>query len=238
MDLNKIGVFISALRKQKDMTQKELAEKIGITDKAVSRWETGKGFPDVSLLKPLAEALGVSISDIVMGEKIEIEKERAVEIMDNTVISTLDYSQREISKSMRWKYIAIASICAFVLLLVAANFYITVFGTFQGLGEMIYIMLMFLVIPIGTPIIIYAVKRISSRISLRKILWISPLVALAIGMIASAIFHPNFFSDLFVDYYDTSRKEILGFIVPVHCIVSVSFTILCYAVYRLRTRKG
>ena len=60
MDLNKTGLFISAMRKQKDMTQKDLADKIGITDKAVSRWETGKGFPDVSLLTPLAEALGVS----------------------------------------------------------------------------------------------------------------------------------------------------------------------------------
>ena len=46
MDLNKTGMFISTLRKQKDMTQKDLADKIGVTDKSVSQLETGKGFPD------------------------------------------------------------------------------------------------------------------------------------------------------------------------------------------------
>lgn len=111
MDLNKTGLFISALRKQKDMTQKDLAERIGVTDKAVSRWETGKGFPDVSLLTILAGTLDVSVSEIVMGEKIEVKEENAIEIMDKTVKDTLDYSQREIMKSTRWKYIAITALC-------------------------------------------------------------------------------------------------------------------------------
>lgn len=51
MDLKKTGLFISGMRKEKSMTQKELAERLSVTDKAVSRWETGKGFPDVSILK-------------------------------------------------------------------------------------------------------------------------------------------------------------------------------------------
>ena len=108
MDLNKTGLFISAMRKQKDMTQKELAEIIGITDKAVSRWETGKGFPDVSLLSSLAEALDVSISEIIMGEKIKIEEKGAIDIMDKTIKDTLAYTQREIVKSKRWKNVAIS----------------------------------------------------------------------------------------------------------------------------------
>jgi transcriptional regulator with XRE-family HTH domain len=90
-------MFIAALRKQREMTQKELADVIGITDKAVSRWETGKGFPDVSLLIPISEELGVSIAEIIMGEKIE---ERTVEIMDKALIGTLEYSQRKI-KTLR-----------------------------------------------------------------------------------------------------------------------------------------
>ena len=57
MDLNKTGLFIAYRRKQKGLTQKDLSEKIGVTDKAVSRWETGRGFPDVSLLEALAEVL-------------------------------------------------------------------------------------------------------------------------------------------------------------------------------------
>jgi len=81
MDLNKTGLFISALRKQNGLTQKELAEKIGVTDKAVSRWETGKGFPDVSILKLLAEVLNVSITEIVNGEKPYLKILRKSRIM-------------------------------------------------------------------------------------------------------------------------------------------------------------
>ncbi len=62
MDKNITGRFIAELRKQKGFTQKELAEKLMVTDKAISRWETGKGLPDTSLLKPLGDVLGVSIT--------------------------------------------------------------------------------------------------------------------------------------------------------------------------------
>ena len=58
MDADATGRFIAELRKQKGYTQKELAEKLMVTDKAVSRWETGKGLPDTSLLSPLGDALG------------------------------------------------------------------------------------------------------------------------------------------------------------------------------------
>ena len=115
MDLNKTGLFISFLRKQKDMTQNELAEKIGVTDKAVSRWETGRGFPDISLLPSISEVLGVSISEIVMGERIETEETGVMDIMDKTVIDTLDYSQREIVKSKLWKYAVIGLLGGVVL---------------------------------------------------------------------------------------------------------------------------
>lgn len=92
MDLIKTGLFISILRKQKNMTQKELAEKIGVTDKAVSRWETGKGFPDVSILKTLAEVLNVSVTEIVNGEKTTLEN--IEERSDNAIIEALSYSKR------------------------------------------------------------------------------------------------------------------------------------------------
>lgn len=67
MDAHKTGRFIAELRKQKGLTQKELAEKLMVTDKAVSRWETGKGFPDTSLLAPLGEVLGVSANELLSG---------------------------------------------------------------------------------------------------------------------------------------------------------------------------
>ena len=71
MDKNTTGRFIAELRKQKGFTQKELAEKLMVTDKAISRWETGKGLPDTSLLKPLGDVLGVSITELLSGKRIE-----------------------------------------------------------------------------------------------------------------------------------------------------------------------
>ena len=69
MDATKIGTFIAAERRAKGWTQKRLAEELQLTDKAVSRWETGKGLPDVSLLLPLAAALGVSVGELLAGER-------------------------------------------------------------------------------------------------------------------------------------------------------------------------
>lgn len=74
MDNIRIGKFISQRRKELGYNQKELAEKLNITDKAVSKWETGRSAPDVSMLIPLAEVLGVSVTEILNGEKISEEK--------------------------------------------------------------------------------------------------------------------------------------------------------------------
>ena len=64
------GATIKTLRETKGLTQSELAEKIGVTAKAVSKWETGKGLPDISLLEPLAAALGTSIIELMNGQPI------------------------------------------------------------------------------------------------------------------------------------------------------------------------
>ena len=92
MDKNITGRFIAELRKQKGFTQKELADKLMVTDKAISRWETGKGLPDTSLLKPLGDVLGVSIIELLSGKRIEEVdmKEQA----DNIILESLNYSKR------------------------------------------------------------------------------------------------------------------------------------------------
>ena len=74
MDLDKIGKFIALNRKNNGLTQEQLAEKLGVTNKTISRWETGKYMPDLSLLKPLSEELGVTLNELLSGEKIEKEK--------------------------------------------------------------------------------------------------------------------------------------------------------------------
>ena len=92
MDKNTTGRFIAELRKQKGFTKKELAENLMVTDKAISRWETGKGLPDTSLLKPLGDVLGVSVTELLSGKKIEEVdmKERA----DKIILEALNYSKR------------------------------------------------------------------------------------------------------------------------------------------------
>ena len=64
------GNTIRQLRENRNLTQAELAEKIGVSSKTVSKWETGKGLPDISLLQPLAEALGISVIELMNGERI------------------------------------------------------------------------------------------------------------------------------------------------------------------------
>lgn len=71
MDNLQFGAFVAQLRKERGMTQKELADILHVTDKAVSKWETGKGFPDTKLLEPLARALGVSLVELMRGERLE-----------------------------------------------------------------------------------------------------------------------------------------------------------------------
>ena len=67
MDAGKTGKFIAKKRKDLNMTQNELAEKLHITDKAVSKWERGLSFPDISILIPLAEILNISLYDLLKG---------------------------------------------------------------------------------------------------------------------------------------------------------------------------
>ena len=70
MDKYVTGAVIRRLRESRKMTQEELAERIHVSGKAVSKWETGHGFPDVSLLEPLADALGISVIELLSGEDV------------------------------------------------------------------------------------------------------------------------------------------------------------------------
>ncbi len=86
------GAFILQLRKEYPLTQKQLAEKLGITDKAISRWETGKGYPDIEMLVSIGELFSVSVNELLCGERIKTpvaiasaEKAVAGAYIDNTV---------------------------------------------------------------------------------------------------------------------------------------------------------
>lgn len=88
MDVKRTGSFIAEMRKGKNMTQAELVAKLQVTDKAVSRWERGVGYPDITLLEPLAGQLGVTVLDILRGEKTFPDKMTGEET-EQTVAETV-----------------------------------------------------------------------------------------------------------------------------------------------------
>lgn len=71
MNQEKIGKYIAKLRKEKGLTQLELADKLGCSDKSISKWENGKCMPDLSLFNPLCEILGITVNDLMSGEKVD-----------------------------------------------------------------------------------------------------------------------------------------------------------------------
>lgn len=90
MNQEKIGRFIAENRKAKKLTQEELAEKLGITNKSISKWENGNCLPDSSLFKPLCKILGISINELFAGEKLnDEEKKEANEYLINLLASRL-----------------------------------------------------------------------------------------------------------------------------------------------------
>ncbi len=74
MDLVKIGKFIADCRKKKNLTQMQLAEKLNITDRAISKWECGRAMPDSSIMLDLCSVLEISVNELLLGEEIEMEK--------------------------------------------------------------------------------------------------------------------------------------------------------------------
>ncbi len=90
MDEEKIGLFIAKLRKESKMTQKELAEKIGVTDRAISNWENGRRIPDVSLYQKICETFGITLNELFSGERVEDKNFK--EVADKNLFSALENS--------------------------------------------------------------------------------------------------------------------------------------------------
>lgn len=121
MNQEKIGKFIAELRKKKKMTQEELGNKIGVTDKTISRWETGKYMPDISLFKPLSEILDISINDLMSGEIVD--KKDYQEKFEENVINVVDKVDIKNKFSNLISNILLGIIILFLLLLTGYTFY-------------------------------------------------------------------------------------------------------------------
>ena len=119
MNQEKIGKFIREIRNEKKMTQQELAEKIGVTDRAISKWENGRGAPDIALLIPLSKELGINVLELLNGEKIEDQ--------NNAVIGLIERTNKKIRIWKRFAYILL-NIILFVLIIISIFGYIIPYG--------------------------------------------------------------------------------------------------------------
>lgn len=114
MNQEKIGKFIQEIRKSKNITQRELAEKLGVTDKTVSRWENGHYLPDLSLWKELCEILDISMLELMNGET-KLDKNISKEEMEDSIFNTIKITNKKV-KNMKKKTIII--LCISLLLIV------------------------------------------------------------------------------------------------------------------------
>ena len=121
MDQVKIGKFISDERKAKGYTQKQLSELLGISDKTISKWECGNGFPEASLLLPLCNELEITVNELLTGERISQQnyKKKAEENMVNMIREKEENKQKILLTTM----IGVISTITFVTLLLVVCFY-------------------------------------------------------------------------------------------------------------------
>ena len=121
MDQVKIGKFISDERKAKGYTQKQLSELLGISDKTISKWECGNGFPEASLLLPLCNELEITVNELLTGERISQQnyKKKAEENMVNMIREKEENKQKLLLTTM----IGVISTITFVTLLLVVCFY-------------------------------------------------------------------------------------------------------------------
>ena len=153
MNQEKIGKFIAECRKQKNMTQQELAEKLNVSDRTVGNWENGRNMPDLSLFKPLCNELNISLNDLMSGEKVK-EREYQEKLEENT-INIIDYTNKKIEN--RNNFIGLIFITFGVLISITA---IAIFPSESSWGS-IYSVL-------GAIIFLIGVSRFTKRLSYPK----------------------------------------------------------------------
>ncbi|MBQ8720143.1 MAG: helix-turn-helix transcriptional regulator [Clostridia bacterium] len=119
MDQIKIGRFIAECRKRQNLTQMQLAERLNITDRAVSKWECGKAMPDTSIMLELCDILGISVNELLYGEKISMENNTKNEQILLDMAKELERKNKIVWRSM-WAILTVSMIALFAGLMIAA----------------------------------------------------------------------------------------------------------------------
>ena len=148
MDMVKMGSFLAELRKEQGMTQAELGEKLGVTNKTVSRWETGSYMPPVEMLEELSNMYGLTINELLSGRKLSTDEFREMaetNIRETLKASTFDLKEKQEYFKKKWRKehlsTIIACTAAWIILLAALklqNVEISLIGTIGGLLAVLY----------------------------------------------------------------------------------------------------
>lgn len=125
MNIQKTGSLIASIRKEQNLTQQDLASKLGVSSAAISKWERGIGFPDVSLIEPLATALDITITELFKGERIEnpIDNEYETLLSDVVKVSTNEIQKKK--KIMNWVIAIIVAALYIVISVISQKWEIT-----------------------------------------------------------------------------------------------------------------
>ncbi|WP_346671252.1 helix-turn-helix domain-containing protein [Faecalicoccus acidiformans] len=143
----KFGQFLSEIRKEKSMTQKELADKLFVSDKTVSKWERGNSLPNVTLLVPIADVFGITVTELLKGEKISGNKSLSTDEVEDLIINSLDLSVRN-TICQRKKNLIFAFLIS-IGVVIAEAVLMTVSGiTIEQMGDSIYISFLMLIFAI------------------------------------------------------------------------------------------
>lgn len=121
MNIEKIGKFILKLRKENKLTQQELANKLFVTDKAISKWENGRCMPDSSLFEPLCKIFNISLSELLSGERIKDDS--IIKTSEKILVKTVDYSNKKIKEIKKYFILLITLLLLVVCYLMFINDY-------------------------------------------------------------------------------------------------------------------
>lgn len=210
MNVKKIGEFIAKNRKLKGLTQEQLGEKLGVTNKTISRWENGNYMPDLSLLKPLSEELGITLNELLSGEKIE--KEHIEEVTEKSLINTIDYTKQKIDKEHR--KISIILMAMGIIISIAA---FTIFDSESSWGS-IYSIIGIIIFTIG----IY--RELRTKIFWKKVI---ASVGIFIGILSM------FFVTDYIGVVNYKRPPIYRYMTETSNIITYYNPF--YKVYRINT---
>lgn len=111
MNQEKIGKFIAESRKKQKLTQEQLAERLGVTDRAVSNWKNGKNMPDLSMFKLLCDELNISINELMSGE--ELDESRYIKKLEENIITMVNNIEMKKKRKFKWALIILLIVAVF-----------------------------------------------------------------------------------------------------------------------------